>query len=72
MTYEVVPLQVCVSECPDENEVGVRNNPVCVDEVDPNKYQNVTDVSFSNAALIKVCCGISHCCSSVVCWTWEL
>ena len=32
-------------ECPEENEFGVRNNPVCVDEVDPDKYRNVTDLN---------------------------
>ncbi|CAI8016272.1 Choline transporter-like protein 4 [Geodia barretti] len=42
-----------VAECPEENEFGVRNNPVCVDEVDPDKYRNVTDLnSFDSAGLI--------------------
>jgi choline transporter-like protein 2/4/5 len=45
--------QVCVAECPEENEFGVRNNPVCVDEVDPDKYRNVTDLnSFDSTELI--------------------
>ena len=35
--------QVCVEECPSENEVGVRNNPVCVDEETSAKYANVED-----------------------------
>ena len=34
---------MCVKECPNENEVGVRDFPVCVDEVDPNMYTNVID-----------------------------
>jgi flavoprotein len=47
--------QVCVAECPEENEFGVRNNPVCVDEVDPDKYRNVTDLnSFDSTELIAV------------------
>ena len=36
-------------ECPEENEFGVRNNPVCVDEVDPDKYRNVTDLNFGDS-----------------------
>ena len=35
--------QVCVEECPSENEVGVRNNPVCVDEAISSQYANVED-----------------------------
>ena len=43
-------------ECPDENEFGVRDFPVCVDEVDPNKYQNLTEDTdtFTTAELISV------------------
>ncbi|CAI7988530.1 Choline transporter-like protein 2 [Geodia barretti] len=41
--------QVCVAECPEENEFGVRNNPVCVDEVDPDKYRNVTDLNSGDS-----------------------
>ena len=32
-----------MEECPDENELGVRDNPVCTDDVPPDKYQNITD-----------------------------
>ena len=44
-----------MEECPDENEFGVRNNPVCVDEVDSSRYQNVTNVdAIDSATLIMV------------------
>ena len=38
-------LQVCVSECPTANEFGVRNNPVCVEEVDTSPFDDITSVS---------------------------
>ena len=41
--YICLNSQVCVEECPSENEVGVRNNPVCVDEETSAKYANVED-----------------------------
>lgn len=36
--------QVCVAECPSEYEFGVRNNPVCVDDVNTEDFQNLTDI----------------------------
>lgn len=50
-------IQVCVKECPEENEFGVRDNPVCVDEVDTEIYQNITGGffdAFDSAELITV------------------
>ena len=50
-----------MSECPEENEFGVRNDPVCVDEVDTSRYQNITggfslnpSSSLTSAQLISV------------------
>ena len=34
--------QVCVERCPDANEFGVRDNPVCVDSVDRSNFVNIT------------------------------
>ena len=34
--------QVCVERCPDANEFGVRDNPVCVDSVDTSNFVNIT------------------------------
>ena len=41
--------QVCVEECPSENEVGVRNNPVCVDSVDTSEFTNIEGDLFVQA-----------------------
>ena len=46
--------QVCVDECPEDNEFGVRDNPVCVDEVDTERYQNITDIDIGTPQLIAV------------------
>ena len=47
--------QVCVEECPSENEVGVRNNPVCVDSVDTSLYTDIGgDVTLQAVSLL--CC----------------
>ena len=32
-----------MSECPTANEFGVRNNPVCIDEVDTSQFTNLDD-----------------------------
>jgi len=32
---------VCVEHCPSRNEVGVRRNPVCVDDVDTSIFDDV-------------------------------
>lgn len=42
MSTIIIVIQVCVKECPDENEFGVRDDPVCIDEVDTDIYQNIT------------------------------
>jgi choline transporter-like protein 2/4/5 len=44
--------QVCVDECPDSNSIGVRDNPVCVDEVNTTMYQNVMQLSIESPQLI--------------------
>ena len=31
-----------MKDCPDKNEFGVRDDPVCIDEVDTEIYQNIT------------------------------
>ena len=36
------PVQVCVETCPDANEIGVRDNPVCVEGVDTSRFVNIT------------------------------
>ncbi|XP_065916951.1 choline transporter-like protein 2 isoform X2 [Dysidea avara] len=33
--------QVCVEHCPGRNEVGIRRNPVCVDDVDTRRFDDV-------------------------------
>ena len=43
-------LQVCVDRCPEANEFGVRNNPVCVDSVDTSQFVDITDASVDVAA----------------------
>ena len=35
--------QVCVDRCPEVNEFGVRNNPVCIDSVDTSGFTNITN-----------------------------
>ena len=32
-----------MSECPTANEFGVRNNPVCVEDVDTARFMNLDD-----------------------------
>ena len=46
---------MCVAECPSANEFGVRNNPVCVDEVDTTDFQNLTDIENLVSDKIIVC-----------------
>ena len=41
-----------MEECPEENEHGVRSNPVCVDEVDTTQFMNLTDVDLGDLASI--------------------
>lgn len=48
-----VHVQVCVEECPEENEYGVRDNPVCVDEVDTSRYVNITAGATSLGSFIS-------------------
>ena len=43
-----------MDECPEDNEFGVRDNPVCVDEVDTERYQNITDIDIGTPELIAV------------------
>ena len=52
LTTLVLPLQVCVSECPTANEFGVRSNPVCVDEVDTSRFTNIS-VDFSSVSSVS-------------------
>ena len=47
-----------MEDCPDENEHGVRNNPVCVDEVDTSRYANLTDVDLEDIASIDNTAGL--------------
>ncbi len=44
----ISPSQVCVDECPEENEFGVRDNPICVEEVDTRPYANLTGVDLDD------------------------
>jgi len=46
-----MPTQVCVSECPNANEFGVRSNPVCVDEVDTSRFTNIS-VDFTSVSSV--------------------
>ena len=32
---------MCVEHCPGSNEVGIRANPVCVDDVDTSRFDDV-------------------------------
>ena len=47
-------LQVCVEACPTMNELGLRENPVCVDGVDTTPFQNIDLLNFT---AYLVCCG---------------
>ena len=42
-----------MEECPEENEYGVRDNPVCVDEVDTSRYANITAGATSLGSFIS-------------------
>ena len=39
---------MCVAECPSKVELGIRNNPVCVDGVNTSDFQNISDLSVSS------------------------
>eukprot|EP00731_Ephydatia_muelleri_P024032 Em0016g303a len=43
--------QVCVESCPTANELGLRENPVCVDGVDTAPFQNLTFLDIPQAYL---------------------
>ena len=32
-----------MDRCPEVNEFGVRNNPVCIDSVDTSQFINITN-----------------------------
>ena len=52
-----------MSECPTDNEFGVRDNPVCVDSVDTTPFVNITSVDFADLATIPTSSGnvaVSH------------
>ncbi|KAL5483966.1 hypothetical protein EMCRGX_G020387 [Ephydatia muelleri] len=42
--------QVCVAECPSKAELGLRNNPVCVDGVNTSQFLNISDFSVFSIA----------------------
>lgn len=44
-------MQVCVSQCPTANEFGVRNGPICVDEVNTTRFTNIS-VDLTNPSSI--------------------
>eukprot|EP00731_Ephydatia_muelleri_P024034 Em0016g305a len=48
--------QVCVESCPTANELGLRENPVCVDGVDTAPFQNLTS-STDASAIAKALAG---------------
>jgi hypothetical protein len=50
------PAQVCVESCPDVTEIGVRDNPVCLDEVEVSQY---TDLE-SDPLAIRVSGGVMY------------
>eukprot|EP00731_Ephydatia_muelleri_P024033 Em0016g304a len=41
---------VCVAECPSKAELGLRNNPVCVDGVNTSQFLNISDFSVFSIA----------------------
>ena len=54
-------LQVCVSECPTANEFGVRNNPVCVEDVDTSRFMNLDDITaVSDIRVSSLSLSLSH------------
>ena len=39
-----------MDRCPEVNEFGVRNNPVCIDSVDTSEFINITNGGVTVAA----------------------
>ena len=44
-----------MADCPGNNEVGIRANPVCVDGVDTSRFDNVEN-DFTLQAVRKTLC----------------